>query len=154
MQIIVQKIYEKAVAGLTEEVLENADRWYNYVLQLPTDMQIAYSVILFHNQVFNGGLHQYFFNSFGQFAYLTLENLRKIKAYHTADILQMALSRVNDKKPTVEDFRENIVKRRLEKVVNFDSELEKYLNELDRKYYDIDENLELLLQQFFSEPSM
>ncbi|MBW4362816.1 DMP19 family protein, partial [Flavobacterium taihuense] len=41
-------------------------------------------------EINNGGFNQYFFNSSGEFAHLTVESLRIIGAHITADILQKA----------------------------------------------------------------
>jgi hypothetical protein len=69
---ITDKYYKEAVTGLNETILNDIDLWYSYVINLPPHLQIVYTIVVFHQQVFSGGLHQYFFNSYGQFAYLTV----------------------------------------------------------------------------------
>ncbi|UCA61443.1 DMP19 family protein [Chryseobacterium rhizoplanae] len=82
MENIVNQTYSEAIKGLDEEILKNCDSWYNYVLNLPKIQQVVYTVVLLHWQIENGGFHQYFFNSYGQFAYLTIKNLKLIRTPH------------------------------------------------------------------------
>ncbi|WBV60635.1 DUF4375 domain-containing protein [Chryseobacterium camelliae] len=86
MEYTIANKYEKAVSELNEELLKNCDNWYNYVLNLPKDQQVVYTVVLLNWQVENGGFHQYFFNSYGQFAYLTIKNLKLIGANERAQL--------------------------------------------------------------------
>jgi hypothetical protein len=90
---ITDKYYKEAVTGLNETILNDKDLWYSYVINLPLYLQIVYTIVVFHQQVFNGGLHQYFFNSYGQFAYLTVEHLKLIKAFKTSNILERAINK-------------------------------------------------------------
>lgn len=89
-QEITDKYYKEAVKDLNDVVLQDKDLWYSYILHLPIHLQVTYTIIVFHQQVFNGGFHQYFFNSYGQFAYLTVDHLKLIKAFKTAEILEKA----------------------------------------------------------------
>lgn len=148
-QEITSEYYKKAVVGIDESLLQDMNQWYDYVINLPEKLQVAYTVILFHQQVYNGGFHQYFFNSYGQFGYLTLENLRLIKANKAADLLSKALDQVNDKGYSNYEFRDNIFNRRLETIANFDERLSDSLSRLDDEYYSLDEDLEQLLVKYF-----
>ncbi len=122
--------------------------WYSYVINLPIKLQIVYTTIIFHQQVLNGGLHQYFFNSYGQFAYLTVDHLKLIKAYKTAEILEKALSEVNFKQYSIDEFREKVFNRELDRIVNFDEALSEFLDKLDNEYDSLDEDLEQLLVDY------
>ena len=145
---IIDKYYQEAVKGLNEIVFQDKDLWYSYVIHLDSNVQVVYNVIVFHQQVLNGGLHQYFFNSYGQFAYLTVENLKLIKAFKTAEILESALSEVNIEHDDIDKFRENIFNRKNSRIVDFDNQLFDYLNDLDSKYYSLDEDIKKLLLNY------
>lgn len=142
----IESYYKEAVKGITESLLEDRDKWYNYVLELPKHLQIVYTVAVFHNQVMNGGLHQYFLNSYGsQFAYMTIRNLNEIKAYLSSEILSKAVKYINNY-----DLSENLFRQqKLEKIKNFDEELGDILDGLDTQYYELKEDLELLLNDYF-----
>ena len=149
MENIIDKIYSEAVKGLDEEKLKDCDAWYNHVLNLPKAQQIVYTVILLHWQVENGGFHQYFFNSYGQFAYLTIKNLKLIEASQRANLLDVATHLVNDEYLIEDNFRSLIFNREFSKIVDFDDILFDKLNELDDKYYEMkDENISDLLSSY------
>jgi len=145
---ITDKYYKEAVTRLNEIILNDKDLWYSYVINLPLHLQIVYTIVVFHHQVFNGGLHQYFFNSYGQFAYLTVEHLKLIKAFKTSNILERAIQEVNIEELNVNEFRANVFNRELDKVANFDEELCASLELLDIEYDDLNENLEQLLVDY------
>ena len=152
MENIIEKEYYDSVKGLTQEVLDSSSVWYNYVLNLPKAQQVVYAVILFHTQVENGGFHQYFFNSYGQFAYLTLKNLKLIGSNKRAELLDEALKHVNHENLNEAVYRELIFSRKLSRIVNFDKELFKYLNNLDSRYSNIeDEDVYELLEKYLKE---
>ncbi|MDQ1162556.1 hypothetical protein QE422_002924 [Chryseobacterium sp. SORGH_AS 447] len=142
------KYYADSVKGLNTKIINDKDLWYKYVIDLPQNLQVTYTIIIFHEQVFNGGLHQYFFNSYGQFAYLTIENLKLIKASKAAKILKKALELVNIEQYDIDEFRTRIFNRRLDKITDFDDELFDSLEKLDDEYYDLDEDLEQLLVDY------
>jgi hypothetical protein len=144
----IDKYYKESVNGLDESLMANSVSWYKYVVNLPIHLQVVYTIIVFNQQVFNGGLHQYFFNSYGQFAYLTLDHLILIKAYKTAEILKRALSEVNSEQLGIGEFRNKVFNRELDRIANFDEELSDFLDELDDQYYSLDENSEQLLVDY------
>ncbi|PIF46295.1 uncharacterized protein DUF4375 [Chryseobacterium sp. 52] len=149
MENIIDKTYSEAVKGLDEEILKDCDAWYNHVLNLPKAQQVVYTVILFQWQVENGGFHQYFLNSYGQFAYLTIKNLKLIEAYQRANLLDAATHLVNEEYLIEDDFRSLIFNREFSKIVDFDDILFDKLNEVDDKYYEMkDENISELLSNF------
>jgi hypothetical protein len=149
MENIIDKTYSEAVKDLDEEKLKDCDTWYNHVLNLPKAQQIVYTVILLHWQVENGGFHQYFLNSYGQFAYLTIENLKLIKASQRANLLDVATHLVNEEYLVENDFRHLIFNREFSKIVDFDEILFDKLNELNDKYYELkDENISDLLSSY------
>ena len=145
---IIDEYYKVTVKGLTETVLEDKDLLYRYVLNLPDKLQITYTIAILHQQVFNGGFHQYFFNGYGQFAYITLGNLETIKAFKTANILNRALLNVNKEKYDIDEFRDKIFNRTLKAISDFDENLGDTLNDLDNEYYLLNEDLGQLLVDY------
>lgn len=149
MENIIDKIYSEAVKGLDEEILKNCDAWYNYVLNLPKGQQVVYTITLLNWQIENGGFHQYFFNSYGQFAYLTIKNLKLIGIPQRAGLLDAATHLVNEEYLIEDTFRHLIFNRELSKIVGFDEILFNKLNDLDDKYYNMeDENIFDFLEDY------
>lgn len=154
MENIIDKNYSEAVKGLDEGILKNCDAWYNYVLNLPKVQQVVYTVVLLNWQVENGGFHQYFFNSYGQFAYLTIKNLKLIGTPQRANLLDDATHLVNEEYLIEDAFRHLIFNRELSKIVDFDENLFNKLNDLDDKYYNMeDENILDYLEDYLNKQS-
>ncbi|GAB2522836.1 DMP19 family protein [Spirosoma aerophilum] len=148
---LVESTYQKAIAGLDRDILiAPYPVWYNYVMKLPVPQRSVYVVIVFHNQVFNGGFHQYFLNSYGQFAYETIDWLRRIEAFPQAAVLNRAIERLSLEEPTDERLISKIANKNLSCIVDFEEETFEYLNKLDDEYYACNENLEQLLGSFLA----
>lgn len=145
---ITDKYYKEAVTGLNETILNDKDFWYNYVVNLPLHLQVVYTIVVFHQQVFNGGLHQYFFNSYGQFAHLTVEHLKLIRAFKVSNILDKSIHEVNIEELNVNEFRAKVFNRELGRVADFDEKLCDSLEILDNEYDDLNEDLEQLLVDY------
>ncbi|MBK7884944.1 MAG: DUF4375 domain-containing protein [Chitinophagaceae bacterium] len=108
---IIEKKYIEAVRGIKKEWYDKADsKLYNYIINLPILLQITYLIVILDNQIFNGGIHQYFVNGYGQFAEETIEALFKIGAKKKAYIIQKALLLVNSEQYSIEIFREKFIK--------------------------------------------
>jgi len=148
----IEKEYNEAVKALTQEILENNNSWYEYVLNLPITQQVVYTIVIFHSQVVNGGFHQFFFNSYGQFAYLVLKNLRSIYGIKRAKLLEEALRQVNSVNLPENVFRELVFNRKLSRIVDFEKVLFDYLNNLDNEYYEVPgEDINELLEKYLKE---
>ncbi|MCB9232921.1 MAG: DUF4375 domain-containing protein [Bacteroidia bacterium] len=145
---LINKKFDEAVGGIDARILSNFEDWYNYVENLPVHLRITYMIIILNQQVFNGGFHQYFFNGYGGFGYLTLESLRIINAGLVMDLLENVLESVNDDGIDIEEFNTQAYSKKLFKVVNFDEELMDYLEKCDDEYYDLEEDLMKLLGQY------
>lgn len=149
MEKLVEKYYYESVKGINEALLKDKNAWYQYILNLPIKQQVVYTIVLFHSQVENGGFHQYFFNSYGQFVFLTLGNLKLVGSKNRFNLLLKALEEVNYENLDEEKFRELVFSRKLDKVVNFEQKLFDFLNELDNEYYNLeDEEIEKLLSNY------
>jgi hypothetical protein len=149
-QIIIKEKYAEAVKGIKAEWLMTTDsRWYDYVVGLPSDQQVTYLVIVVHNQVFNGGFHQYFFNGYGQFAKETISALIKISALKRGELLVKALKIVNSENDPDHVFREKLLKKDLRPLF-VDDDLFESLNQLDVQYYEYDDKEEEDVAQLLS----
>jgi hypothetical protein len=138
MENIIEKFYYESVKDINETLLRDRNAWYKHILNLPVAQQVVYTIVLFHSQIENGGFHQYFFNTYGQFSFLTLNNLKLIGANNRYDLLAKALEEVNNKNLNEEDFREFVFNRKIERITTFEQQLFDYLNVLDNEYYNIE----------------
>ncbi len=116
-------------------------------LQGPT--KTTYLIGILNMQVLNGGFIQYYDNSYGQFAYETLDALKEIKATMTHDLLKESLELINPDGKRNADFKELVIKRKYKT----DLIIEGKLDELDNKYYNLadTENTEKLLGDYLKE---
>ena len=145
MSDLVEKTFARAVKDLKNEWLSSHDKkWYMYITGLPENLQVVYTILVFHNQVFNGRFHQYFSNGYGQFALETIINLRLIHANTKADMLVKAFNFINSKDLKIEDFRNELLNRTISKLFLTD-ELFDVLEEIDDSYDESNEDIEELL---------
>jgi hypothetical protein len=101
-----------------------------------------------HNQVFNGGFHQYFVNGYGQFAKETIKALLDIGSVKKSILLDTAYKLVNKDDKSEEIFRKILLDKNIKSLFVTD-ELYEPLDELDTKYYDIeDEEIEQILGRY------
>jgi hypothetical protein len=101
-----------------------------------------------HNQVFNGGFHQYFVNGYGQFANETINALIEIGALRKAELLKEALDKVNVENNSFEIFREKLIAKDIEALF-VGNDLYDPLDKLDNSYYDSEEeDINLLLGKY------
>jgi hypothetical protein len=143
---IIERSFTQAVEGIKEDWFSRPNtKWYDYIVRLPLHLQTAYLVIVLHNQVFNGGFHQYFVNGYGQFAKETIDALINIKSFTKADLLKKALACVNVESFDDSTFREKLLTRDLSSLFIGD-DLFDPLGKLDEQYYANDaEDIEQLL---------
>lgn len=147
-QKIIDKIYEDAVIGLSDDILADGDKWYNYVMKLPQEQQLVYTIGILNIQIQNGGLHQYFFNGYGQFAFVTIRNLEVIGANKMSLILKEATRLVNYEGLEHDEFRERVFNRDIDKLKNFEDNLAIELDSLDDQFYECSDDLEKLLVKY------
>jgi hypothetical protein len=149
MNSIIINTYNKSVKGITEELLKNKEKWYDFVLNMPKSEQIVYTIILFHSQIENGGFHQYFFNSFGQFVYLVIKNLEIIKSIKRRKTLLAAINLINKGNLDEDTFRSLLVQKKIMTIQNFDDNIAKSLDKLDSEYFQIEnEDINVLLENY------
>jgi len=143
---IIEKKYTEAVQGIKEEWFLNSDSsWYDYIVELPRDLKVTYLVTILHNEVFNGGFHQYFVNGYGQFAAQTIPVLIEIGALRKAELLKKALSLVNRDNATDIIFRKRLLNRSIRTLFDDDTLFDP-LDQLDKEYYQCEEVEEVEVQ--------
>ena len=145
---LINKKFKESVQGIDERILSNQDEWYAYVINLPVHLRIVYTIVILHQQVFNGGFHQYFFNRYGLFGYMTLDSLKAINAGSTMNLLKKVLEKVNDDDLEITEFKNRVFNKKIDKIVDFDDNLIDFLEECDDKYYKVEEGLTELLGNY------
>lgn len=51
---------------MTSELFMIADgRWFDFVMKIAAPERFTYMILIMHNQILNGGYHQYFYNGYG-----------------------------------------------------------------------------------------
>ncbi|THF53147.1 DUF4375 domain-containing protein [Flavobacterium supellecticarium] len=148
---LIEERYAEAVKGIKEEWFNTqSTKWYEYIIGLSDDLKICYSTVVFHNQIFNGGFHQYFVNGYGQFAQITINSLRTIGAIKKATLLEKAIGIVNYNHYSDEVFRRKLLNNQIPKLFDGDDLFEP-LDELDVIYYNSEnEDIERLLGIYLS----
>jgi hypothetical protein len=146
---IIKAKYADAVKGIKGEwfTLENINKWYEYVIGLPYQLQATYLIVVMNNQVFNGGFHQYFVNGYGQFAEETINALNAIGAFKKAELLKDALKIVNVDNSPGEVFRKKLLNKEIIPLF-YNDDLDAPLDKLDGIYDDNSEDLEQLLGNY------
>lgn len=146
---LIEEKYAEAVKGIKEEWFTESDtKWHEYVIGLPIQLQICYLIVVFHNQILNGGFHQYFVNGYGQFAEETIKALKTIGSLKKAELLEEAFRIVNHKNYSNEIFIKTLLARKIEKLFSKD-DLFDPLSRLDNSYYaDENEDIEQLLGRY------
>ncbi len=93
-------------------------------------------------EINNGGFHQYFFNSSGDFAHETILSLKNITADKTADLLQKAINEFPNKTvPKDRDKRQEIMEKIEEKVTSV-------WEDLDQKFFNYEDDLNALNMEY------
>ena len=92
-------------------------------------------------EVYNGGFDQFFYNSSGDFSMYAVEYLVKLGAMDTAKIVQKALSFFPNSKPEADQ------EKRWEQLRKIETKAASSWEELDNKFYDLEENRNLKMWQ-------
>jgi hypothetical protein len=110
-------------------------KWGDEIDKLTLPQKNFYYNQNLEREINNGGFHQYFSNSSGDFAHETIVSLRGIGAIKTATILQQAIDKFPDcKVPHDRDQRQNV----LEQIE--DSSAEKF-EELYQSFFKYEDDL-------------
>lgn len=144
--------YDKAVAGIKSEwFTDSSTNWYDYICNLEDGSRVVYLITILQHQVYNGGLHQYFFNGYGQFVIETIEALNQISAPKKASLLNSAFDCIMDVEyMTLPEFRHRVVFGKMERTTLSSKKLARLLDDLDDVYYSLEneENEFKLLESY------
>lgn len=146
---IIEEKYAESVMGIKKEWFNTvSNKWYDYVIGLPIHLQITYLIVVFHNQILNGGFHQYFVNGYGQFAKETIIALKTIGAFRKAELIEHALNIVNLENYSDEIFRKKLMEKQIPQLFSKD-DLNEPLENLDNIYYrEEKEDIKQLLRNY------
>lgn len=145
---IINNTYLDAVSELKEEwFLSYSTKWYDYIIFLPPNLQITYLLVVFDNQISNGGFDQYFVNGYGQFSKETINALIEIGAIKKSGLLAEAYTLVNSNNLSDEMFRQQLLQNKIESLFDNDKLFE-LLNKLDSEYYGNNEDIKELLEYY------
>ncbi len=123
------------------EIVTNVDS--DRFTELEPEARDIYVVGLLEGEVNNGGFSQYFWNTEGQHAAVTVDVLKRVGAKETASLLRRAMKLYGA--PPSDDLDEWY--DRLERV---DSEHEETLAELDEHFYEGADDLPVLVMKHFT----
>ncbi|SCY97441.1 DMP19 family protein [Flavobacterium caeni] len=139
--------YEIACEKMKAIDFSNYAEWKKVVSEMALPIATVYRIGILNQQVMNGGFIQYFDNGYGIFAQETVEDFKRIGAHLSFEILNRCLTLINPKGYEAERFFELVSNQEYE---SYESLFTKELNELDRKYFNLDddENLEDLLAAY------
>lgn len=129
-QTVVDNIMEKFDKNFTNE--------FEVVSGLSNGRKWIYTSWCLETEVNNGGFIQYFFNSTGQFAYLTLDGLEQLGIPEHANLLRRALVLLGLKENIFENLRNE---NSIESFVEAREEVD--LSTLDDEFYELEENQDL-----------
>jgi hypothetical protein len=141
---------ELAGTKIQENISDFTDlkKWRKVVNEMDEPVATVYRIGILNLELMNGGLIQYFDNSYGIFAYETLEDFKRIGANYSFKILETCLKHVNPKNYSLDRFIELVAEREYDK---YDNSFAIKLNELEDEYCDLDnekENLAKLLVDY------
>ncbi|MCB2411165.1 DMP19 family protein [Hymenobacter lucidus] len=143
--------YQRAIVDLTEEIFTAPyPSWYAHINHLPLPERLTYCVLEFDAQVNNGGLHQYFWNGYGQFGYETVAYLCLLGATTQAGILRQALTLLEAEEPVPDLLREKVDSRTLLALNDFVEPLTSGLDALSDAYYECAMDMKDRIQQFLA----
>jgi hypothetical protein len=147
----IEYFYLRATKGIGFAILEHPDtlEWFMYVKNLPEPLKTVYAVTVLENQITNGGFDQYFSNLYGQFAFITIFALQKIKANQKSKLLTEALCIYNPLNLSEHEFAKWLTKREWLKELNLKNLL-KQTESIDKSYWNSNEDVLLLLNNFIN----
>ena len=134
----------KDIAGeiIRVEVNDFSDyrNWWAAVNKMAEPVRLVYRIGILNLQVMNGGLIQYFDNGYGIFAYDTLQDLNRIEATLTQDILNEAVTKINHQELKDVDYYKFILNQEYHSKYD---EIGDYLDRLDNRYYELEDQEDL-----------
>jgi hypothetical protein len=119
-------------AHVLHHVLPDLVHEVTIVAGLPKAVSAIYVTTLLDNEVLNGGFHQYFWNSSGDFALMTLEGLERLGAPKHAAVLQSAIATFEAERAVFDRYRALDTSEAFNESVKHST-----LGALDEQYYDL-----------------
>jgi hypothetical protein len=104
--------------------------------------RVYFSVFIYDAEVRNGGHSQYFVNPSGKFCQEAITGLETVGALKRQEILQKAVDLFGPTGPSLDDDE------RHEQLAGFSAKQDDKLEELDDRYYECEEDVEVMLQMF------
>ena len=143
-QEIVDVYYKESVKNLNRVIQLNKNLWYDAVLQLPLHLQVVYTTITTHQQIYKSGFRDYFHSMYAQFALMTLDNFLLIDAIKSFRILGEAVHAFENQPVDVDTvaISDSTDKRAIKTIVV------DVFDELDTEYYALEEDIEYLLVNY------
>ena len=125
-------------------VFEGSDGNEEFIERISPEARFVYLLWSFDGEIHNGGFDQFFFNSIGDYAQEILSNLESLGASKSASLLKEAMTYFPDSKPST--VREERWKE-LEKYEG-NEKFEEHLDNLDECFYEYEDKLTELLNQY------
>src|SRR6266566_9875702 len=119
-------------AHVLHHVLPDLAHEVAIVAGLPKAVSAIYVTTLLDNEVLNGGFHQFFWNSSGEFALMALEGLERLGAPKHAAVLQSAIATFETERAVFDRYRALDTSEAFSESVRRSS-----LGALDEQYYDL-----------------
>ncbi len=124
--------------------------------QLPHILKVFYMIDILETQVNNGGFHQLFTNSSGEYIYEIHQSLGLIKASHTQSLLEQASSVMLSFKETPESLNKQLQRLKPNRIYKVkgtikNEELYEQLNKIDIEFFKYKDNLLDLTLEFIDE---
>lgn len=91
-----------------------------------------FAVCILDGEIYNGGMHQFFFNSSGEYYSAALNGLAELGAFHSRELLMTARSALFPEGNMPHDTQ---LRRALLRSCDDESKTDKILDDLDEKYY-------------------
>ncbi len=110
-------------------------------------LKIVYSIMSFEADVNCDGLNGYFIGSHGFMAFDVLKSLNIIGSREASAILQDALKVINPEGKSESELKQAIIDEDIDELYD-DSNMVEQLNDLDSKFYAMNENLSELLKAY------
>lgn len=117
---------------------------------LTKEEKLYFAVVLFDGEVYNGGMHQFFWNSSGEFYEEAVEGLKTLKANNSLSLLKQAARILfGEDKPTRDRIKRwKAMKQSLEDENAPRPEWDLELDKIDDLYYKDSDDLSELLSEY------
>lgn len=126
------------------------------IQQLPYTLKVFHMIDILEAQVNNGGFHQLFTNSSGEYIYEIHQSLGLIKASHTQSLLEQAIGNILLCKETPESLNKQLQSLKPNRIYEVketikNEELYEQLSKIDNEFFKYEDNLLDLTLEFIDE---